>query len=176
MTTSLAVSGFQANLQIKAGETVTITGIYLNNLSTREAMIDETGSQVEYTATVQADVTLNGSGAGTIVIGGAAINETNGQYNTIVAAIAGGEAVTLGGSASTIYQPNLAWHYDAFSMVSIAQKKLRATDTIATTSDGVQIRVTRDSDFYKNKNLYRFDIHPAFAALNPFFALQVFGS
>ncbi len=176
MLTSLAVSGFQANLQIKAGETVTITGIYLNNLSTREAMIDETGSQVEYTATVQADVTLNGSGAGTIVIGGAAINETNGQYNTIVAAIAGGEAVTLGGSASTIYQPNLAWHYDAFSMVSIAQKKLRATDTIATTSDGVQIRVTRDSDFYKNKNLYRFDIHPAFAALNPFFALQVFGS
>lgn len=176
MTTSLAVSGFQANLEIKAGETITITGIYMNNLSTREAMIDETGSQVEYTAVVTADVTLNGSGAGTLVVSGPAISEANGQYDTIVAAIAGGEVVTLGGSASTIYQPNLAWHPDAFSMVSIPQVKLNSTDTIATTEDGIQLRVTRDSDFYKNKNMYRFDLHPAFAALNPFFAVQVFGS
>lgn len=176
MTTSLAVSGFQANLEIKAGETITITGIYMNNLSTREAMIDETGSQVEYTAVVTADVTLNGSGAGTLVVSGPAISEANGQYDTIVAAIAGGEVVTLGGSESTIYQPNLAWHPDAFSMVSIPQVKLNSTDTIATTEDGIQLRVTRDSDFYKNKNMYRFDLHPAFAALNPFFAVQVFGS
>lgn len=176
MTMSLAVSGFANNLAIKAGESISITGIFMNNLATREAMIDDTGSQVTYTATVNEDVTLSGTGTGTLVVTGPAIFEANGQYNTVVAAIAGGEAVVLGGSASTIYQPNLAWHPDAYSMVSIPQVKLKATDTIATTEDGIQIRVTRDSDFYKNKNMYRFDLHPAFAALNPFFAVQFFGS
>lgn len=176
MTMSLAVSGFQANLAIKTGETISITGIFMNNLATREAMIDDTGSQVTYTATVTADVTLSGTGTGTLVVTGPAIFEANGQYNTVVAAIAGGEVVTLGGSASTIYQPNLIWHPDAFSIVSINQMKLKSTDTIGTTEDGIQIRVTRDSDFYRNKNMYRFDLHPAFAALNPFAAKQVFGS
>jgi len=176
MTTSIAVSGFNANLEIKAGETITISGIYVNNLSTRLPMIDDSASQVEYTATVTADVTLDGAGAGTIVVTGPAINEADGQYDTIVAAIAGGEAVTLTGSASTIYQPNLAWHPDAFSMVSIPQERLSATDTIATTEDGIQIRVTRDSDFYKNKNMIRFDLHPAFAVLNPYFAVQSYGT
>lgn len=176
MTTSLAVTGFEANLEVKAGETVTITGIYMNNLSTRLPMIGATGNQVEYTGTVTQDVTLDGSGAGTLIISGAAINEVDGQYNTIVDAIVGGEAVTLTGAASTIYQPNLAWHPDAFSMVSIRQEKLQATDTIGTTEDGIQIRVTKDSDFLKNKNMYRFDLHPAFAVLNPYFAVQSFGT
>lgn len=175
MTMSLAVSGFEANLEVKAGETISISGIFMNNLSTREPMISEDGTQVTYTATVTQDVTLSGTGTGTLVVSGPAIFEASGAYNTVVDAIAGGEVVELGGSASTIYQPNLAWHPDAFSMVSIKQTKLQATDTIATTEDGIQIRVTRDSDFYKNKNMYRFDLHPAFAALNPFFAVQVFG-
>lgn len=175
MTMNLSVSGFQANLAIKAGETIKITGIYMNNLSTREAMIDDTGTEVEYTATVTADVTLDGTGAGILVVTGPALFEANGQYNTITAAIAGGEVVTLTGAADTIIQPNMAWHPDAFSVVSLPQERLDATDSFGTTEDGIQIRVTRDSDFYKNKNMIRFDLHPAFAVLNPFFAVQSFG-
>lgn len=175
MTTSLAVSGFQANLEIKAGETITITGINMLNLSTRLPMIGEAGTQIEYTATVTQDVTLDGSGAGTLVVSGPAVNEANGQYNTIVSAIAGGEVVTLSGAESTIIQPNLAWHPDAFTIASIPIKKLKATDTIATTSDGLQLRVTRDSDFEGNRNKYRFDFHPAYGVMNPFFAVQSFG-
>lgn len=175
MTTSLSVSGFQANLAIKAGETITITGINRLNLSTRLPMIGDDANQIEYTAVVTQDVTLDGSGAGTIIISGPAVNEANGQYNTIVSAIAGGEVVTLSGAASTIIQPNLAWHPDAFTMTSIPIRKLKATDTVATTEDGLQLRVTRDSDFEGNRNKYRFDFHPAYGVLNPFFAVQAFG-
>lgn len=175
MQTQLAVSGFQANLEIKAGETITITGINMLNLSTRLPMIGESGTQVQYTATVTSDVTLDGSGAGTLVISGPAVNETNGQYNTVVSAIAGGEVVTLSGAADQIIQPNLAWHPDAFTVASIPIRKLRATDTIATTEDGLQLRVTRDSDFEANRNRYRFDFHPAYGVLNPFFAVQSYG-
>ena len=175
MTTALAVTGFQANLVVKAGETVSITGIFRNNLATRLPMIDETGTQITYTATVTQDVTLGASGDGTLVITGPAVNEVNGQYNTIVDAIAGGEVVTLSGAASTIIQPNLAWHKNAFTVASIPIQKLKATDTVATTADGLQLRVTKDSDFLGNANKYRFDFHPAYGVLNPHFAVQAFG-
>lgn len=175
MTMALAVTGFQANLVVAAGETITITDINRLNLSTRTAMIDDTGTGIEYTATVTESVTLGASGDGTLVVTGPAISEANGQYNTIVSAIAGGEVVTLSGAASKIIQPNIAWHPDAFTLTSIPIRKLKATDTVAQTSDGLQLRVTRDSDFLGNANKYRFDFHPAYGVLNPHFAVQGFG-
>ena len=53
--------------------------------------------------------------------------------------------------------------------------KLDATDTMATTKDGLQLRVTRFSDGIKNKNIIRMDMRVAFAALNPYFAGHLFG-
>jgi len=83
--------------------------------------------------------------------------------------------VTLGGAASTIIQPNLFWHKQAFTVASVPIKRLHATDTIATTEDGLQLRVTKDSDFYKNQNQVRIDFRPAYGVMNPFFAGQGFG-
>ncbi|MCP4186572.1 MAG: hypothetical protein GY763_03110, partial [Gammaproteobacteria bacterium] len=79
MTQVIGVTAFQANLVVKAGETVTITGRNRLNLSTRLPVIDETGSQVVFTGTVTQDVTLDGSGAGNLTITGPAIFEANGQ-------------------------------------------------------------------------------------------------
>ena len=176
MTQVIGVTAFQANLVVAAGETVTIATRSRLNLSTREPMIDETGAVVVWTATVTADVTLDGSGAGNLTVTGPAIFEANGQYNTVVSAIAASDVITLGGAASTIIQPNLFWHKQAFTCASVPIKKLQATDTVATTEDGLQFRVTKDSSFLENKNQIRVDFRPAYGVMNPFFAGQGFGT
>lgn len=176
MTQQLAVSGFQANLEIKAGEQIQIAGRNRLNLSTRQAFLDASGSQVLFTGTVTTDVTLDGTGAGTIIVTGPAIYEAGGAYNTVDSAPISGDVVTLLGSASTVYQPNLFWHPDAFSIASVPIKKLHSTDTIATTKDGLQLRCSKYSDGDANKQTVRFDLRPAYAVLNPFFAGQGYGT
>ena len=176
MTQSLSVSGFEANLEIKAGEVIQIAGRNRLNLSTRLPVIDDTGANILFTGVVTADVTLSGAGAGTIVVSGPALFETDGQYNTVDSAPISGDVVTLLGSASTIYQPNLFWHKQAFAIGSVPLKKLHSTDTIATTQDGLQMRISKGVSFRENKQLVRFDFRPAYGVMNPFFAGQGYGT
>jgi len=129
-----------------------------------------------FSGTVTETVTLSGAGAGTLVVSGAGIFEAGGAYNTVEAALASGAVVTLGGAAATLIQPNLFWHKEAFSVGSVPIKKLHSTDTIATTEDGLQFRVSKGVGFLENQQKVRFDFRPAYAVLNPFFAGQAFGS
>lgn len=175
MIQSLAVENFGAGADtIKAGEIVQVTGRNRLSLSTRSAFTDATGAEVLWSGVVTADVTLAG-GAGTLLVAGPAINETNGQYNTVSSALTSGDVITVLGSADTLYQPNMFYHKQAFGLGSVPLKKLFATDTIATTSDGMQIRVTQYSDGDANKQKVRFDLLPAFAVFDPFKAGQGWG-
>lgn len=176
MTQVIGVTAFQANLVVAAGETVTITARSRLNLSTRKPIIDDTGSVIVFTGTVTESVTLDGSGAGNLTITGPAIFEANGQYNTVSSAIAASDVITLGGAADTIIQPNLFWHKQAFTVASVPIKKLHSTDTVGTTEDGLQMRVSKGVGFLENQNKVRIDFRPAYGVLNPFFAGQGFGS
>lgn len=176
MTQTLAVSGFQADLEIRAGEVVQITGRNRLNLSTRQATINGAGANVVFTGTVKTAVTLSGTGTGNIVISGPAIYEAAGAYNTVDSAPVSGDVVTLLGAASTIYQPNLFWQKEAFSIGSVPIKKLYSTDTLAKTQDGLQIRVSKGASIRENKQIVRFDLRPAYGVLNPFFAGQGWGA
>ncbi|MBT5188127.1 MAG: hypothetical protein HOM01_15065 [Kordiimonadaceae bacterium] len=175
MTQVLAVTAFQANLVVAAGETITITGRNRLNLSTRQAVLDESGAVVVWSGTVTAEVTLDGSGAGNLTVTGPAIYEADGAYNTTDSAAVSGDVVTLSGSADTLYQPNLFWHKQAFSIGSVPIKKLHSTDTLATTEDGLQFRVSRGVGFLENQQKVRVDFRPAYGVMNPFFAGQGFG-
>lgn len=179
MTQVLAVTAFGANLDVNAGETITITAasgaINRLNLSTREQIVDAAGAAILWTGTVTTDVTLGASGEGNITVTGPALFEAAGQYNTVSQAALSGDVVTLSGAASTLIQPNLFWHKQAFSVGSVPIKKLQSTDTIATTEDGLQFRISKGSDFIKNQQKVRFDFRPAYGVMNPFFAGQSFG-
>ena len=176
MTQVVGVTAFQANLVVAAGETVTITGRYRLNMSTREVVLDETGAPIVWSATVTEAVTLNATGAGNLTLTGPAIFEANGQYNTVDSAIAASDVITLGGAASTIIQPNLFWHKQAFTCASVPIKKLHSTDTVATTEDGLQLRVSKGSNFLENSQKVRIDFRPAYGVMNPFFAGKGFGN
>jgi len=176
MQQSLAVTGFTANATVKAGEIITIATRNRLNLSTRRPILDATGATVIFSGVVTADVTLGASGEGTLVVSGAAIYEANGQYNTVASAPVSGDVVTLLGSASTLYQPAMFYHKQAFGLGTVKLPKLYEGDTIATTEDGMSIRVTKYSDGDANKQKIRFDLLPAYATFNPFFAGQGFGN
>jgi hypothetical protein len=175
MQQSLAVTGFSANATVKAGEIITIAARNRLNLSTRKPILDGSGATIIFSGVVTADVTLGASGDGTLVVSGAAIFEASGQYNTVASAPVSGDVVTLLGSASTLYQPAMFYHKQAFGLGTVKLPKLYEGDTIATTEDGMSIRVTKYSDGDANKQKIRFDLLPAYATFNPFFAGQGFG-
>jgi len=175
MIQSLSVNGFSNNLTIKAGEIITIAGRNRLNISTRETVVDSSGAAIIWSGVVTADVTLSGTGTGTLLVAGPAIYEANGQYNTVDSAPVSGDVVTVLGSASTLYQPNLFFHKQAFGLGTVKLPKLYSTDTIATTSDGMSIRVSKYADGDANTQKIRFDLLPAYATFNPFFAGQGFG-
>lgn len=175
MTQSLAVTGFGTFTgTIPAGTQIKVTGRNRLNLSTRDLILDASGASIGWTATLTADAALT-SGAGTFVVTGPGIYEASGAYNTVDSALTSGDVVTILGADATSYQPNLFWHPDAFTIASVPIKKLHSTDTIMTTADGLQLRVSKYSDGDANKQTVRFDLHPAFGCMNPFFAGQGFG-
>jgi len=176
MTQTLAVTGLTANGVVKAGEIIQVTGRNRLNLSTRQPMLNASGAQVLWTAVVTADVTLNGSGAGDLVCTGPAIFESGGAYNTTDTALASGDVVTLLYPASAVTQANLFYHKNAFGIGSVPIEKLFSTDTIGTSKDGLQMRCSKGASIRENKQIVRFDLRPAYSALNPFFAGQGFGT
>lgn len=164
---------------IKAGERVQIAGRNMLNLNTRQLIVDENGGNVLFTGVVTTDATVSTSGTATLKVSGPAIYSTAGgstAFNTVDSALTNNDVVTLLGSASDVIQPNIFWHRDAFAIGSVPMKKLYSTDTIATTEDGLQIRVSKGADFTKNQQKVRFDLRPAYAVLNPFFAGHGFGT
>lgn len=175
MTQSITVDAFGTFTgTINAGEIVQITGRNRLNLNTRQSIVDGAGANVLYTGVLTADATLT-SGAGTFIVSGPGIFESGGSYNTIDAAIADNDVITLLGSDSTLYQPNLFWHKEAFSLGSVPIKRLHSTDTLATTKDGLSFRVSMGSNFTENTQQVRIDFRPAYSVLNPFFAGQGWG-
>jgi len=175
MTQSLALDSLTNDGTILAGDVLEVTGRRQLNLSTRETMIDNTGTALLWRAVVTADVTLNGSGAGTVVATGPAIRETNGQYNTVDGALVSGDVVTVLGATAELRQPNLIYHPQAFGLGTVKLPKLFNTDTIATTEDGFSIRVSKYSDGDANVQKVRFDLLPAFIVYQPFFGGQAWG-
>jgi hypothetical protein len=175
MTQNIAVTGLQANMVVKAGDMIKIADVNRLNINSRVAMIDENGAAVPWTGVVTADVTLSGAGAGTLVVAGPAIYEANGQYNTVDAAPANGAVVTVLSATGATYQPNLFFMKQAFGIGTVKLPKLYSTDTVATTEDGMSIRVSKYSDGDTNTQKVRFDLLPAYATFNPFMAGHGFG-
>ena len=175
MTQSIDVTAMEFNAVVKAGDIVEVTDKYRLSLATRDGFVDGTGAQVKWSGVVTADVTLSGAGAGTLVVAGPAIFEANGQYNTVNAALAADDVITVLGATGAVYQPAMFYHKQAFGIGTVKLSKLFSTDTVMATEDGMSIRVSKYSDGAANKQKIRFDLLPAYATFNPFFAGQGFG-
>lgn len=180
MIQSLSVSGLTAAAVVKAGDIIEFTGTGANARSyvhprTQKTIFGADGNVIPWRAVVTADATMDGAGAGTLLVAGPAIYEASGQYNNISAALVSGDVFSILGTASTEYQPNLFYTKNAFAIAYVKLPKLYSTDTIAVMEDGVSIRCSKYSDGDANTQKIRFDMLPAFGVMNPFFAGKAFG-
>ncbi len=175
MTQSINISGLTNSGTIKAGEAIEVTGRFRLNQSTRQVIMDA-GAAVKWRAVVTADATISGSGTATIIVAGPAIKESTEQYDTINSALADGDVVTFLHATATLYQPNMFYHKNAFSIGSCPLPKLSAQDVLMKTKDGLQLRMSKGSSLRENKQIIRIDLLPAFAVLNPFLAGQGYGN
>lgn len=177
MQQTLTVDGFSANGVIKAGETIVLTGKYHVNPQNGQTIFDAAQAPMEFRWTVVSDVTLDGSGAGSVVVTNAAIFDaaSNNQYDNISAAPADNDVITILGASGALVRPNLFYHQDAFSFASIELPKLDEQDVTYQTKDGLRFRVSRGSDLAANKNRMRVDFVPAFGVSNSLHAGKGYG-
>lgn len=174
MTQTWALKSLTDSFTLKQGDILEVTGKYHLSHVTRDTFIDGTGSAVKFRATVNADATIT-SGSGSVVVNTPAIFESNGQYNTVNAALATDDVVTILGSDAATYQPALMYHKQAMAFSSLKLPPLDGWDSRTLSKDGLNIRFTKYSDADKNKNMVRVDCQPVFACLNPYFGGQAFG-
>lgn len=173
MTQTLVIGGLTASVTnaIRAGDTIKVTTANrsLLNVRSREVAYDN-GSPIAWHYKVVTGGNTNASGEVTITVTAAALNESNGQYNNIASALATNDVVEILGTTSAFIQPNFFYHKEAFAIGTIKLPKLHTWDTVATTDDGLSIRVTKYANGDANSNQIRFDLLPAYSCLNPLFA------
>lgn len=176
MTQVWAVTGFSNGATLVPGDILEITGRYYVSQGSRQVIFDEAGSQIKFRAVVAEGITLGSSGEGNVTVCGAAIYEATGAYNTVNSALTTSDVVTVLGSSAAVVQPALFYHPEAFSLATIKLPKLFSTDTVWESEQGFSVRVSRYADGDANKQKVRFDLLPAFGAINPFMAGQGFGT
>lgn len=172
-TASIAITGEDASVTIKAGEIFTIAGVFAVNPETK----------VPYTHlqqfVVTADATADGAGAVTVSVSPTPITSGAKQNISIVGAGAGKAVVHVGaggsGAKDTAYPQFLAWHRDAFTFVT-ADLVLPPGDVAAREqSDGISMRVWRQGDIVNDKIPTRIDVLFGSKCIRPEWACRITG-
>jgi hypothetical protein len=168
-TTSLVTDGWTAAAasRLKAGDVITIAGVFDVNLETKQVL----SSLKQFVVT--ADVSSDASGNLTAVISPAII--AGGAYQNCSARPADNAAITVvTGTANTSYAQNLMFHKDALTLVTCSMDLPKGMDMASQSEyDGVGVRFVRGFDITNNRRVCRFDILAGFAAIRPEWALRL---
>ena len=186
MIQTLALTGLTISTTdaVRAGDVIEFTGVgalgrsYTSILS-RKTVIDDTAAPAKWRCTVVTGGDTDGSGNVTVTVTNAAIFGNSGgldeQFTNISAPLTSGDVFTILGATDVIYQPNLAYHKNAFALSTLQLPKLHATDTIMQTKQGLNCRITKYSDGDKNLQRWRIDMLPVMGVINPLFIGKGFG-
>ena len=180
MIQSLVLTGLDTATTnaVRAGDVIEFTSKFHVNIKTRQTAMGSNGAPMKWRCTVVVGGTTVAGTVGVTVTNAAIFGSSGGldeQYANISAALASGDAFTILGTTDTIYQPNLAYHKNAFALATLKLPKLHATDTIATTKEGLSMRITKYSDGGKNLQKWRIDMLPVMGVINPLFICKGFG-
>lgn len=155
----------------KAGDVLTIEGVYAVNLETKQAYSHL--QQFVITADHTNDATDVLAIAPTIYISGAKQNvsvTSAGAGKAIVNVAAGGS-----GAASTAYTMNLAYHRDAFTFVT-ADLHMEPNQRMSRANiEGVSMRLWRGTDITNDKFPCRIDVLFGYKTTRPEWAVRVRG-
>lgn len=159
---------------LKAGDVITFAGVFAVNPVPGEGVTGKTVMPYLKQFTVLADVTSNGSGQATLTISPAII--TSGPQQTVSAAPADNAAITVRGTASTAYPQNLAFHKNAFALVTVPLEMPDGASFKARESaNGLSVRVIKDYDINNDEDVIRLDILYGRKAIYPELAARLWG-
>jgi hypothetical protein len=171
---SLITDGWTAAVanRLKKGDVFTIgtgaTGVYGVNPQSRQS----TGELQQFVVT--ADVASDGSGNATIPIWPPIT--TSGAYQTVVAAPGDNAAITVLGAASTSTPQGMAFHRDAFTLVTADLPVPKGVDMGSRVADkqlGISLRIVRAYDITTDQWPCRIDVLYGWASLRPELACRV---
>jgi hypothetical protein len=168
---SLVTDGWTAAAasRLKKGDVFTVAGVFQVNYQTKATL--STLQQFVVTA----DVSSDGSGNATVPIFPSII--TSGATQSVSNSPANDAALTVVGSASTLYAQNLAYHKDAFT---VAFAKLSSPKTSVESStkafEGVSMRYMRGYDITNAKLVDRIDVFLGSNALYREWATRIWGN
>lgn len=174
--TSLITDGWSASAasRLNLGDTFTIDSVYMVNPQSRQS----TGTLAQFVVT--ANVSSDGSGNATLPIYPPIIPPTGStptQFQTVTTSPADNAAITVTGAANTVTPQGLAFHKDAFTLVTADLPLPRGVDMAARVSDkelGISIRMIRAYDISLDRFPTRLDVLFGWATLRPELACRVY--
>ena len=150
-----------------AGDVFTIAGVYAVNPETRKS----TGSLKQFVVT--ADATSDGSVALAI---SPALIATAGTTQTVTNVPGPAAVITFVGAAGSDYPVNMAFHKDAFTLVTADLVMPKGVDFAAQeVYDGISVRIIRDYDINNDLFPCRIDVLYGWKTLIPEFACRIIG-
>lgn len=167
---SLLTSGWTAAAaaRLKIGDVFTITGVYAVNPQSRQ----NTGQLKQFVVTE--DFSSDGAGAGTIQISPAIV--PSGQFQNVTNSPDASAPITVLGAANTVSPQGLAFHKDAFTLVTADLPLPRGVDMAARMSDkqlGISIRLVRAYDINTDAFPCRLDVLCGWATLREELACRI---
>jgi hypothetical protein len=168
--TTVATDGWGATITglLKRGDVFTIDDVYMVNPQSRVS----TGELQQFVVT--ADVNSDGGGAATVSIQPALI--TSGAFQTINALPANNAPINVVGAASTPSPQGIAFHRDAFTLVTADLPVPKGVDMgsrIADKQIGISLRMVRAYDINTDQWPCRIDVLYGWATLRPELACRV---
>jgi len=170
---SLLITGLTSGNTVKKGDVFTIgtiadaTGVQSVNPQSRQA----TGTLQQFVVT--ADFTSDG-GTDTISIDPPIT--PSGQFQTVDRSPASGAVLTFSSSSARVYRSGLAFHRDAFTLVTAPLELPKGVHESYYAGDdqtGVGVRVVTAYDIRTNEMITRFDVLYGWAALRPELACRI---
>ncbi|QEL19336.1 P22 phage major capsid protein family protein [Limnoglobus roseus] len=168
---SLVTDGWTAAAasRLKKGDIFTIAGVYQVNYQTKA----QYSSLQQFLVT--ADVSSDGSGNLTAAIFPSII--TSGATQTVNASPADNAAITVVGTAATLYAQNLAYHKDAFTVAfaKLSSPKV-SVESSTKTFENISMRYMRGYDIANAQLVDRIDVFLGSNALYREWACRIFGA
>lgn len=160
---------------LKAGDVITIAGVYAVNPVPGEGTTGKTVMPYLQQFTVLADANSGAStGPATLTISPAII--TSGPFQTVSAAPADNAAITVLGTGATAYPQNLGFHRNAFALVTVPLEMPDGAAFKAREShNGLSIRVVKDYDIADDLDIIRMDVLYGWKAIYPDLACRLWG-
>ena len=162
--TTLAISG-TGTWNAKKGDVFTIADVYAVNPEN----FTSTGSLQQFVVTADINITTSG----TIAVSPAIIS--SGAYQTVNSLPAANAALTIMGSASGVYAQNLAFHEDAFTLVTADLQLPPGNMASRKVMDGISMRIWRQGDIFNDMVPTRVDVLYGWKTLRPSMACRIWG-